>query len=321
MKPLEPVTSTSMVVVCGAVEKVLFISNTYAGSVSAGAKEVIVKALQADFKLEVVETTARDHASELALDAVDRGFHAVLVFGGDGTINEAAQGLVASDVALGILPGGSTNVMARSLGIPRDPVEATAFGAERLRSGTTRRIHVGQLGHRYFLFSAGMGLDAEVVKRVEMDPVAKRERGEWSFFTNALKAAFTQYRGMDPSITLTVEGTEPARVVLAVCCNGRPFTYFKQFQVDALPQARLDGGLDFLGLMRIRSVTIPHIAWSFFVSRSHPRWRSSVYHHDVTTGSMVADRPMPVQVDGDYIGELTEARIELVRDALSIAVL
>ncbi|HEY7875101.1 MAG TPA: acylglycerol kinase family protein, partial [Actinomycetota bacterium] len=105
------------------MEKVLLISNARAGSVSARTKEVIVKALSADFKLEVADTAARNHATELARDAVDRDFDAVLVFGGDGTINEAAQPLIGSDVALGILPGGSTNVMARSLGVPRDPVE------------------------------------------------------------------------------------------------------------------------------------------------------------------------------------------------------
>jgi diacylglycerol kinase family enzyme len=288
--------------------------------VSARTKEVILKALQADFKLEAADTAARDHASDLAAEAVARGFHAILVFGGDGTINEAAQGLIGSDVALGILPGGSTNVMARSLGVPRDPVEATAYGAARLRSGTTRRIHVGRLNHRYFLFSAGMGLDAEVVKRVELNPEAKRKRGEWSFLTNALKAGFTQYAGADPSITLTVEGAEPERVILAICCNGRPFTYFKGFPVDALPEARLDGGLDFLGFGRIRRVTIPRIAWSLFVSRSHPRWRSATYHHNLTSGRMVGDGPMPVQVDGDYIGELDTAEIDLVREALTLAV-
>ena len=138
------------------MQQVLLISNERAGSVSARTKEVITKALQADFKLEAVDTTGRDHATELAQDAVDRGFDAVLVFGGDGTVNEAAQGVVATDVALGILPGGSTNVMARSLGIPRDPVEATAYMASRLRSDTYRRVGVGRVNARYFLFSAGM---------------------------------------------------------------------------------------------------------------------------------------------------------------------
>ncbi len=96
----------------------MFISNAYAGSVSARTKEVIVKALQADFKLEVVDTQARAHATDLAGDAADRGFDAVVAFGGDGTINEAAQALVGTEVSFGLIPGGSTNVLARSLARP-----------------------------------------------------------------------------------------------------------------------------------------------------------------------------------------------------------
>jgi diacylglycerol kinase family enzyme len=302
------------------VEKVLLVSNAHAGAVSPRTREVIIKALQADFKVEVADTDARDHATELARDAVERGFDAILAFGGDGTINETAQGLVGSEIALGILPGGTTNVMARSLGIPGDPVEATAFVASHLRSRTTRRINVGRLNDRYFLFSAGMGLDAEVVRRSEMDPVAHRERREWLWLSNALKAGATQYRGADPSITLEVEGSEPERVVFAICCNGRPFTYFRRFPVDALPEAQLDLGLDILGLKRVRAFTIPRIIWSVFVSRSHPNWRTSVYHHDVAAGMLRPDKPMPVQVDGDYIGELNEARIEAVPHALDLLV-
>ena len=302
------------------MEKVLLVSNAHAGTVSSRTREVIIKALQADFKVEVADTEARDHATELARDAVERGFDSVVAFGGDGTINETAQGLVGTEIALGILPGGTTNVMARSLGVPGDPVEATAFVAARLRSRTTSRINVGRLNDRYFLFSAGMGLDAEVVRRSEMDPVARRERREWLWFSNALKAGATEYRGADPSITLEVDGSEPARVVLAICCNGRPFTYFSRFPVDALPEAQLDLGLDILGLKRVRALTIPRIMWSVFVSRSHPRWRTSVYHHDVAAGAMRPDNPMPVQVDGDFIGELGEARVELVPNALDLLV-
>lgn len=165
---------------------------------SRRTRDVIVKALQADFKLETAETEGRTHATELARDAVDRDFDAVVAFGGDGTINEAAQSLVKTEVEFGFIPGGSTNVVARSLGVPRDPVEATAFVASHLRSGTTRVINVGRLNERYFLFCAGVGLDAEVVRRVEADPEAKRRRGEWFFLANALKVAFTQYRARIP---------------------------------------------------------------------------------------------------------------------------
>jgi diacylglycerol kinase family enzyme len=302
------------------VEKVLLISNARAGSVSTRTKEVIVKALSADFKLEVADTKARNHATELARDAVDRDFDAVLVFGGDGTINEAAQPLVGSDVALGILPGGSTNVMARSLGVPRDPVDATAFLASHLRTSTKRRIHVGRANDRYFLFSAGMGLDAEVVKRVESDPEAKRRRGEMLFVSNALSVGFKDYRGADPMITLEVEGHEPERVLLAVCCNARPFTYFKRFPVDVCPGASLDGGLSVFSLSKLRAGTIPRIVWGIFVSRSHPRWKNATYYDDLRSLSLRADSPLPMQVDGDYIGEWDAAQIVLVREALDLLV-
>jgi diacylglycerol kinase family enzyme len=302
------------------VEKVLLVSNAYAGSVSERKKQVIVKALQADFKLEVVDTASRNHATDVARDAADRGFHAVVAFGGDGTINEAAQGLVSTDVALGILPGGSTNVMARSLGLPVDPIEATALLSAHLKSSKTRRINVGRADGRFFLFSAGMGLDAEVVRRVEADPEAKRERGEWLWLSQALRAGIGHYRGADPTITLEVDGHEPRRVVLVVCCNGRPFTYFRRWAVDACPGADLDKGLDVLGFGRIRGAAIPRLAYSLFVSRSHVRWRSAAYHHDLASARVTADHPLPVQVDGDYIGERTDLELGLVPDALNIVI-
>jgi diacylglycerol kinase family enzyme len=300
------------------VETVLLIANARAGSVSARTKEVIIKALSADFKLEVVDTEARDHATDLARDAVDRGFDAVLVFGGDGTINEAAQAVVGSDVALGILPGGSTNVMARSLGVPRDPVEATAFGASRMRSRSTRRVNVGQFEERYFLFSAGMGLDARVVQLVEENPEAKRKHGEWLFLGNALKAAFMEFRGADPSIAVRVSGYEPVDAVLGVCCNARPFTYFKRFPVDACPEAQLDSGLDLLVITKVRAMTIPRIAWGLLVSRNHVNGRNARYHHDLEGFELVARGPLPVQVDGDYIGERDHGEVRLVPTALTL---
>ncbi len=287
---------------------------------SPRTKEVIVKALQADFKLEVVDTLRRSHATELARDAVDRGFDAVVAFGGDGTINEAAQAVAGSEVSFGFIPGGSTNVVARSLGVPRDPVEATAFVASHIRTGTTRVINLGRLNGRYFLFCAGIGLDAEVVRRVEADPEAKRRRGEWFFLSNALKVAMTQYRGAEPMVTVEVPGVEPQRVVLVVCANGRPFTYFKRFPVDACPEASLDEGLDLFGVKRARAATIARIAWAVLVSRSHVAWRNGIYHHDLAEAAIHCDRPLPVQVDGDYLGESEQVRLELVPDALRLLV-
>ena len=298
----------------------MLVSNLHAGSVSARTKDVIIKALQADFKVESVQTARRNHATDLARDAVDRDFDAVLAFGGDGTINEVAQGLVSTDVALGILPGGSTNVLARSLGIPTNPVDATGFVGERLRAGLRRRVNVGSANGRFFVLCTGMGLDAEVVRRVESDPERKRENHERAFISNTLKAGLGAYRGIDPMITMTIDGGDPVRVMTAVTCNGRPFTYLKRFPVDVCPDATLDGGLDVFGLRRLRSGTTPRLVWAFFVSRSHRNWRSTIYRHDVGRIELRADRPMPVQVDGDFIGESQSQSIVLRRDALDILV-
>lgn len=298
----------------------MLIANPRAGSVSMRTKEVIVKALAADFKIEVHDTTARDHATELARDAVERGFDAVLAFGGDGTINEIAQPLVESDVALGFLPGGSTNVLARSLGFPRDPVEATAVCAARLRAGQTRRIGVGRIEERYFLFSCGMGLDAEAVRRVEQDPDRGVKKREWIFLRHAFAAGATAYRTTDALLDVEVQGQEAFPAVFVIICNGRPFTYFKGFPVDACPAARLDRRLDLLGLTKVRFATIPRIVWSVFVSRSHVKWRSSRYFHDIGAATLRAHSPMPVQVDGDFIGYRTIAAVSYVPDSLSLLV-
>lgn len=302
------------------MKKVLFVFNPIAGTVSSRVKQVIVKALEADFKLEVAETAGRNHAGGLARDAVDRDFDAVFVFGGDGTINETAQGLVSSDVPLGVFPGGSTNVMARALGVPRDPVEATAFVASHLKSGTRRLVNAGKLNERFFMFNAGMGLDAEVVRRVESDPDGKRRNHEGLFVRNAFKAGLTEYRGSVPLISLAVDDHAPVDVITAICCKGAPFTYYKHRPVDVCPNARLDKGLDVFSLGRLRARMVPRLVYSLFVSRSHPRWNSSSYHHDISSVRLRAEQPMPVQVDGDYIGHLDSADIELVPNALHLLV-
>lgn len=302
------------------MKKVLLVANPRAGSVSSRVKQVIVKALEADFKLEVAETAARNHAGDLARDAVDRDFEAVIAFGGDGTINETIQGLIGTDVGLGILPGGSTNVMARALGVPRDPVEATAFVASHLKSSTDIRVNAARLNDRFFLFNAGMGLDAETVRRVESDPEGKRRNHERLFVRNAFKAGLTQYRGVEPMISMTVAGAERVDVVTAITCNGAPFTYLGKWPVDVCPTARLDKGLDVFGISRLQARMIPRLVYALFVSRSHIRWRTSSYHHDIESVRLEASRPMPVQLDGDYIGDLDRADITLAREGLSLLV-
>ena len=298
----------------------MLIVNPRAGSVSPRVREVIAKALAADFKLEAHVTRSRSHAMDLSAQAVSDGFEAVFVFGGDGTINEAAQPLVGTDVALGILPGGTTNVLATSLGVPANPVEATAFLASHLRSGTKRRIGVGSADDRYFLFTCGIGLDAEVVRRVEDEVAERGKKSHWTFLKHALAAGSTDYRTTEGWLTVHPDGGEPYEAMLSIACNAWPFTYFKGLPVDACPEARLDSALDLLSLERLRLATIPRIAWAVLVSRSHTRWKRAHYHHDIAGAAWSASEPRPVQVDGDYIGEHSTLRLRHHPAALDLLI-
>jgi diacylglycerol kinase family enzyme len=299
------------------MKKVALIANPTAGGARGHALKEATPALVGDFTLQVAETGARNDATRLARAAVDDGFYAVLALGGDGTVNEVAQALVHSEVSLGIVPAGTTNVMARAIGMPADVREACALLSARIDSGARRRINVGSIGQRFFLFGAGMGLDAEVIRSVETRPDRKRRQRHLFFLQQAVATAL-RYRGAAPTISMAVDGGEETKVLLALCANAGPFTYFGSHAVDVFPEVQLDKGLDAFGLSRIGLGTIPRLAWSLFVSRSHVSWPVSTYHHDVRSVELRAVSPLPVEVDGDYIGEWDQATVSLIPHALDL---
>jgi diacylglycerol kinase family enzyme len=299
------------------MRKVFLIANPTAGGMEGGLTKDAAAALRGDFSLEMAETSGRDAATGLARQALGAGADAVIVLGGDGTVNEVAQALVHSDVALGIIPAGTTNVMARAIGIPPDVTEASRFLAARLDSNRKTRINVGQMGDRYFLFGAGMGLDAEVIRSVEERPERKRKLGHFFFLQQALATA-KRHTGAEPTIAMTVDEGHQELVLLALVANAGPFTYFGRRPLHVFPHVRLHKGLDAFGLTRLGRGTVPRLAWAFFVSRSHLRWSNSSYHHDVRRIELHAATPLPVEVDGDYIGEWDQATVSLIPLALDL---
>jgi diacylglycerol kinase family enzyme len=297
--------------------KLLVIANPQAGGTGASLVDTVTRSMTGRFTLEVAETAARDDATRLAREAVEADFDAVIALGGDGTVNEVAQALIHTDVALGIIPAGTTNVMARAIDMPAEPRDAGAFLASRIDSGSKRRINVGRIGERYFLFGAGMGLDAEVIRAVEGQPEKKERFGHFFFLQQALATA-RRHRGAAPTISMTVEGDDPQMVLLALCANAGPFTYFGRRPLHVFPHVELGEGLDVYGLHRIGRGTVPRLAWAFFVTRSHIHWSASTYHHDVKSVELRASTPLPVEVDGDYIGEWDQATVSLVPLALDL---
>jgi diacylglycerol kinase family enzyme len=302
-------------------KRMLIIVNPYATTMSDRVKSLVVYALQGRFDVEAVDTQRRGHAIELCRDAASEGFDVVVAFGGDGTVNEAANGLAGSQTALTCLPGGSNNVFAKMLGISNDVVDATEDLLRLADRWQPRAVDLGRLNGRWFAFAAGMGLDASVVERVDRHPHLKARFGAW-YFTEAAVATFLRrYVVRPPRLELEVGG-ETVRGVSAFFQNGEPYTYFKHRPVNLVEGARLDSG-DLAGvvLTRARPYDVPTVSFRALSGAAriakHRGVSAFAGARQVTVRS-IDGRPVPVQVDGDHIGDETVAEISVTAGALRV---
>jgi diacylglycerol kinase family enzyme/molybdopterin converting factor small subunit len=296
-------------------ERVLLLVNPVARTVSRPVLDVIEKALAADFKLDVNETNARDHATELAQEAVDQGSDLVVVFSGDGTINEVLGALAGTDVGLGIIPGGATNVLARVLGVPTDPVEATAAVLHHALDGSRRKLHLGTANDRFFAFACGIGLDASAMGRLEEREISNR-RFPWAGMYSVIREAFVHYAGREADLTVRVESGPPVEAVSVMVGRTNPYTFFKRWGVKVTPKAEPSGGLDVLTVKNLTRRSIGRLGWQVLVSGTVFKRRNVEYAHDVSSVEVVGRNPFPLQLDGDYVGLRDRVSIGLARDAI-----
>jgi diacylglycerol kinase family enzyme len=307
----------------GATERrrVMVIVNPHATTVSDRMRSLIVAAVRGRFEAVAVDTTGRDDATRLARAAADEGFDAVVALGGDGTVNEAANGLAGTGVALFPLPGGATNVFARMLGIPGDLVDATEHLLGLADAWRPRRVDLGVVNGRAFLFASGLGLDAAVVRHCDAHPKAKA-RFKQSYFALAAVATFLQeYAIRPPRLEATVDGRRFAGLT-AIVQNGPVLTYFHEKPVEVVEGVGLqDGVLGGVMLERATVLDVPGITARLLSDRlrvaNHRRvasWPSGA----TAVVRSVDGRPVPLEVDGDHIGEVTEARYEVRPGALTV---
>jgi diacylglycerol kinase family enzyme len=301
--------------------RMLVIVNPYASTVSDRLRHLVVYALQGRFEVDAVDTEARGHATELCREAAQEGYDVVVAFGGDGTVNEAANGLLGSPTPLSCLPGGSANVFGRMLGIPGDPVDATEHLLAMADDWRPRKVDLGVVNGRCFTFASGLGLDASVVERVDANPRMKARLGPWFFTWVAVTTFMRRYLVRPPRLTVRTADGE-LEGVTAIVQNGSPFTYFQNRPIEIAEGASLDSGALAGGVLhRATLLSMPSIAWRAF--SSHAR----VTRHRQVTGVRDASemvvtsadgRTLPLQVDGDYLGEVTEARYSILPDALNV---
>jgi diacylglycerol kinase family enzyme len=312
--------------------RALLIVNPHATSTTRLRRDVIVRALSSAVELEVVETRYRGHATSLAAAAPGGGFGLVLTLGGDGTVNEAVNGILGAPVsgcagppaasrpALAALPGGNANVFTRAVGLPPDPVDAAGQILQALAEGRSRSIGVGLAGGRYFTFNAGLGFDGEVVRAVD----GRRAGGQAASSALYVRMTLRQYyRVTDrrhPPLMLERDGHPPAGpLFVAIVSNTAPWTYLGRRPVNPTPQASFDTGLDVFALRTLRTVsTFRAIGQMLSTAGRPPRGRSVLSLHDVAEMTLRSARPAAFQVDGEYVGERECVRFLSVPDALRV---
>ena len=297
-------------------ERLLLIVNPVARTVSRPALAVIEKALSSDFKLEVLETVERGHATDVAREAAEQGIDLVVVFSGDGTINEALNGLVGSEVALGVLPGGATNILVRALRLPLDPVDATGVLIAKALERQVRRLHLGRADGRYFAVNCGAGVDAAAMKRLDDKFPKDKQRFERAAFWAVARSLIFSYAGRTPDLTLRVNGGEPLPSISVLVGRTDPYTYYKGRGVRVTPDASLEKGLDVLSARRLPRRRLLRIARQMFGSARHVKGRDIDYLHDASRVEVESEQPFPVQVDGDVMEERTHLDVTMARDAL-----
>jgi diacylglycerol kinase family enzyme len=292
--------------------RVLLIVNPFASRVTPERLAEVERELRYAAEVDTRRTEARGHASQLAAGAGDAD--ALIVFGGDGVYNEVLNGLV-HDLPIGFVPGGGTSVLPRALGLPRKPETAARELATALREGRTRRISLGRANGRRFSFSAGVGADAEALRRLEAR--GRREDGKrpgdlvfaWTFGRLVLERRFRC-----PRLDVVGQG----RAAFALVANCDPYTYAGPVGLHIAPEARFELGLDLVAPVRFRARAVPRFAAYALRARGQQTAGDLLYAHDLDRIEVVCDEPLPLQVDGEDLGDVDRAVFEAERDAVTV---
>lgn len=295
--------------------------NPYATTTSDRLQQLVVYALQGRFAVDVAETERRDHATELAREAAGEGYDVVCAFGGDGTVNEVANGLAGTGTVLTCLPGGATNVYHRMLGIPTDVVDATEHLLRLADDWRPRALDIGRVNDRWFTFAAGAGLDASVVERVDSRPRLKARFGPL-FYAQSATATFLRRYVRDPPLLIAEIGGREHRGVTVAVQNTQPYTFAGRRPVTLSEGATLTSG-DLSGavLERANPLDLPAMAYRLLAANARVGDHRRVYAFDGVDGLRVRsadDRKVPLQVDGDYIGAHDEAVFTVLPGGLQV---
>jgi diacylglycerol kinase family enzyme len=299
-----------------SVKRALLIVNPYSTHVTGRRITEVENALRERVEVDTQFTRRPGHATELAAAAETNAVDGILVFSGDGTYNEALNGAGDGALPFGFLPGGGTSVLPRALGVPRDPVDAARAIGEALADGRTRRISLGAVNGRRFSFSAGLGFDGEAVRRLNelgRDPAGARP-GDVAFLRMVGRMLLERRGRWDPA--LEIEGVGRAAFILVA--NGDPYSYAGSVPLRITPGARFEEGLAFAAPERVRPRDVPRLAAALVRGSGYPGM--IFFGRDLDRIDVRCDRPLPLQSDGEDLGDVEHAVFEARRDAVAVLV-
>lgn len=299
--------------------RILLVVNSFASSVTARNTVIVHRRLSRGHDVELVETNRRGHATRFAHDAARRGVDVVIGFGGDGTLNEVATGIAGTDTALGVLPGGSTNVFARTLDMTNDPVEAVEALADGIDAADFRPIGLGQVNGRYFCFHTGVGFDAAVVERVEQRGSMKRWLGHPLFIWAGVTTWLTGYERHSPHFRLTGDGgPDVDDGYFTIVLNTNPYTYLGNRPLDLSPAATLDRGLVAITFTTMNAAAILTSLAGALRGGGVKAADHLDIRVDVSELVIEHETPFPYQVDGDALGATRLLAFTHVPDAVQL---
>jgi len=292
---------------------VTLIVNPYASEVTQERVQAVERELARGAEVSTLLTERPGHGVELAAGAGDAD--AIVVFSGDGGFNEALNGL-AADIPIGFLPGGRTSVLPRALGLPREPVEAARRLADALAQGRSRTISLGRVNGRRFAFSAGVGFDAELIRRV--DRLGRRDDGrrpgDLAFIAEAATFIGRRLGRFEPA--LEIEGL--GRAAFALVANADPYTYAGPRPIHVAPEAQFELGLDLVAPVRVTPRALPRLVR--YILRGGGEVGELLHGHDLDRIEVTCDRPLPLQADGEDLGDVTKALFEAERSAVRVLI-
>lgn len=304
----------------------LLVVNSFASSVTARNTVVVHQKLARHHDVQVVETNRRGHATRFAEDAARRGIDVVVAFGGDGTLNEVATGVAGTDTALAVLPGGSTNVFARTLGMPNDALESVDLLLDAMGRGSISPIGLGRCNGRYFTFHTGIGYDAAVVRRVEERAALKRYAGHPLFVLASLRTWALDYERDRPHFSLdfgagTDDDTAGAGIddaYFTIVMNTNPYTFLGNRPLDLVPGTDLGSSLSVVTFRSMNALHILRSLGSALRGGGVPPAPWLDVRRDVKSLTASNNRSFPYQLDGDYLGETQRLEFEHVPDCLRL---